>query len=37
MWIAGLTLLQSYFIIGFGLGVIMTLLILGLIFLVKNL
>ncbi len=37
MWIPGLTLLESYFVVGFGLGVVMSLIFLGLIFLVKNL
>ena len=37
MWIPGLTPLESYFVIGFGLGVVMTLIFIGLIFLVKNL
>jgi heme/copper-type cytochrome/quinol oxidase subunit 4 len=37
MWIPGLTLLQSYFVIGFGLGVILTLLFLALILIAKNL
>jgi hypothetical protein len=37
MLIPGLGLLQSYFVIGFGLGVVMTLIFLGLIILVKNL
>jgi hypothetical protein len=37
MWITGLTLTESYFVIGFGLGVVMTLLFLGIILLAKNL
>ncbi len=37
MWITGLTLLESYFVVGFGLGVVMTLVFVLLIFLVKNL
>jgi hypothetical protein len=37
MWIPGLTLLESYFIVGFGLGVAMALIFVGLIVLVKNL
>jgi hypothetical protein len=37
MWITGLTLLESYFVIGFGLGVVMTVVFVGLIVLVKNL
>jgi len=37
MWIPGLTLLESYFVVGFGLGVGMTLVFFLLIFLVKNL
>jgi len=36
MLIPGLNLLQTYFVIGFGLGVLMTLLILVLIALTKN-
>jgi hypothetical protein len=37
MWIPGLTLLESYFVVGFGLGVVMTLVFVLLIILVKNL
>jgi hypothetical protein len=37
MWIPGLTLLESYFVVGFGLGVVMALIFIGLIVLVKNL
>jgi hypothetical protein len=37
MWITGLTLLESYFVVGFGLGVVMTLIFIGLIFLAKSL
>jgi hypothetical protein len=37
MWIPGLTLLESYFVVGFGLGVGMTLVFFLLIVLVKNL
>jgi hypothetical protein len=37
MWIPGLSLLQSYFVIGVGFGIVMTLLFLGLILLAKNL
>ena len=37
MWIPGLTLLESYFVVGFGLGVVMTLVFVLLIVLVKNL
>ena len=37
MWIPGLTLLESYFVVGFGLGVGMTLTFVLLIVLVKNL
>jgi hypothetical protein len=36
MLIPGLTLLQSYFAVGFGLGVVLTLLVIILIALVKN-
>jgi hypothetical protein len=36
MWIPGLSLLQSYFVVGFGLGVGMTLLVLALVALVKE-
>jgi hypothetical protein len=36
MWITGLTLLESYFVVGFGLGVVMTLIFVGIIVLVKN-
>jgi hypothetical protein len=36
MWIPGLSLLQSYFVMGFGLGVVITLLIFALIALVKD-
>ena len=36
MLIPGLSLLQTYFVIGFGLGVGLTLLFLGLILLAKN-
>jgi hypothetical protein len=37
MWITGLTLTESYFVVGFGLGVAMTLIFVGIIVLVKNL
>jgi hypothetical protein len=37
MWIPGLTLLETYFVVGFGLGAVMTLLLVLLIVLVKNL
>jgi hypothetical protein len=36
MLIPGLSLLQTYFVIGFGLGVVLTLLSLGLIVLVRS-
>jgi hypothetical protein len=36
MLIPGLSLLQTYFVIGFGLGVVTTLLILALIALIKT-
>jgi hypothetical protein len=36
MRITGLTLLESYFVVGFGLGVVMTLIFVGIIVLVKN-
>jgi hypothetical protein len=36
MLIPGLSLLQTYFVIGFGLGVVLTLLSLGLIALVRS-
>jgi len=36
MWIPGLSLLQNYFVIGFGLGVGITLLVLALVVLVKE-
>jgi hypothetical protein len=36
MLIPGLTLLQTYFVVGFGLGVTLTIMVAGLIALVKN-
>ena len=36
MLIPGLTLLQTYFVVGFGLGVVLTIMVAGLVALVKN-
>jgi len=36
MLIPGLTLLQTYFVVGFGLGVALTIMVTGLVALVKN-
>jgi len=36
MWITGLTITESYFVVGFGFGILMTLIFIGLIFLVKS-
>jgi hypothetical protein len=36
MLIPGLTLLQTYFVVGFGLGVALTIMVAGLVALVKN-
>jgi hypothetical protein len=36
MLIPGLSLLQTYFVVGFGLGVILTIMVAGLVALVKN-
>jgi len=36
MLIPGLTLLQTYFVVGFGTGAVLTLLILGLIMIVTR-
>jgi hypothetical protein len=36
MLIPGLTLLQTYFVVGFGLGIVTTLLVLALVALIKT-
>jgi hypothetical protein len=36
MLIPGFTLLQTYFVVGFGLGVVLTIMVAGLVALVKN-